>query len=282
MLEVGGHKLNAVSVGGLETCIELPSWKLCFDIGRCPPTAVRRPRVLFTHAHCDHMGGVAHHCSQRDLIGMEPPTYYLPEESASAFEELMAVWRRLAHSDFPCTVVPVRPGQRLDLGRQQWARVFRAVHRVPTVGYVLGTIKKKLKPEFHDASQHQIRKAAQAGIAVSEVLERPEIAFCGDTAIDVLKREEFVRTARCLILEVTFLDDNVSVKSAREHGHVHLDEVIQHADLFENEHILFTHFSSRYRRKDIVRILRERLPRELSERVQPLLPEPPWAPADTA
>jgi ribonuclease Z len=103
------------------------------------------------------------------------------------------------------------------------------------------------------------------------------VAFCGDTCIDVLEREEWARKAKILVLEVTFLDDRVSVQSARENGHVHLDEVIQRPELFENEHILFTHFSSRYTNKDIVRILDERLPEGLKQRAQPLLFAPPWA-----
>ena len=148
MLELGGEKIQAVSVGGLETCVELPRFKLCFDIGRCPPTAVRQPRVLFSHAHVDHMGGVAHHCAQRDLMGMSPPTYYLPQESHAAFHDLLNAWRKLSHSEFPCSVEPVSPGDRIDLGRQQWARVFRSVHRVPTVGYVVGDVRRKLKTEF--------------------------------------------------------------------------------------------------------------------------------------
>ena len=107
-----------------------------------------------------------------------------------------------------------------------------------------------------------------------------EVAFCGDTTIDVLEREEVVRRARVLILEVTFLDDRVSVENARSNGHIHLDEVIERAQLFENQAILFTHFSARYTRADIVKILAERLPDSLRDRVSMLLPEPPWAPAE--
>ena len=74
MLKILGNDLEAVSIGGLETCIELPAWGLCFDIGRCPPSAVRRERVFITHAHMDHAGGLAYHAAMRDLLGMKPPT----------------------------------------------------------------------------------------------------------------------------------------------------------------------------------------------------------------
>ncbi len=88
----------------------------------------------------------------------------------------------------------------------------------------------------------------------------------------MIDREPKLQDVRVLILEVTFLDDRVSVEKCRDRGHIHLDEIIERADLFRNRAILLTHFSARYRAKDIVRILDERLPAHLRERVTPLLP----------
>ena len=103
------------------------------------------------------------------------------------------------------------------------------------------------------------------------MLEVPEVAFCGDTLIDVVEREEVVRKARLLILEVTFLDDRVSVEKARASGHVHLRELAERADLFENEALLLTHFSPRYSREEILIALDRGLPPRLRERATPLL-----------
>ena len=58
--EVGDIELEGLSLGGLETTIALPKWDVCFDIGRCPPFAVRRSTVLVTHAHLDHTGALNH------------------------------------------------------------------------------------------------------------------------------------------------------------------------------------------------------------------------------
>ena len=92
MLKLVGIHLEASSIGGLETCIEVPDWGLCFDIGRCPPTAVRRQRVLFTHAHMDHLGGIAMHCATRELMALPTPIYHVPRENAAdiaaLFEEI--------------------------------------------------------------------------------------------------------------------------------------------------------------------------------------------------
>jgi ribonuclease Z len=266
-MQVLGDTINAVSVGGLETCIVLPRWKLCFDIGRCPPIATRVPRVLFTHAHTDHMGGVIHHCATRDLMHMSPPRYWVPAEDLDAFRELIAVWRRLDRSELPCEVYPVRPGDRVDLGGGRWAQAFRALHRVPALGYALGSTRRKLRADLVGASSEEIIGRREAGEDIHEVREVVEIAFCGDTTIEVVEREPLVREARILILEVTFLDDRVSVEQSRIKGHIHLDEVVERAGLFQNEAILIIHISARYGRQEAHDILRRRLPPFLWDRV---------------
>lgn len=271
-ITLAGHLLRAVSWAGVETCIELPGWKLCFDIGRCPPSATRYDRVLFTHGHVDHLGGIAHHCGTRAMRRMSVPTYVLPEEHHGPVERLMAAWREVDRSDLPCVLLPVRPGNRVDLGRGREAVAFRAVHRVPTLGYALRRAVRRLRPEFAGLPGSEIARRRERGEQLTEVEQRVEVAFCGDTTIDVVEREPLVRQARLLVLECTFLDDAVSLRRARQTGHVHLDELVARAELFHNEAILLTHFSTRYPPDKIRRLLDRRLPPGLRERVHPLLP----------
>ena len=70
---------EAISVGGVETCIEILNWDLCFDIGRCPVSAVNRRRVFVTHGHMDHMSGIVYHAASRDSSPPKP-VYYVPEQ----------------------------------------------------------------------------------------------------------------------------------------------------------------------------------------------------------
>lgn len=271
MLKLVGFDLEAVSLGGLETCIQMPAWDLAFDIGRCPPTATRRKRVLCTHAHMDHMGGLAYHAATRDLMSMPKPTYLVPRENYEDVLDLFAVWRRLDRSELPCEVVACGPGDRVDIGGGRVAVPFRSPHRVPCQGYAIVARRKKLLPEFIDVPPAEIQRRRLAGEVVSEEHEVTEVAFTGDSVIDVVEREELVRTARLLIMEVTFVNDKVSVARSRQNGHIHLDEVIERAELFQNEAILFTHFSARHGRAEILEAL-ERLPASLRGRVTPLLP----------
>jgi ribonuclease Z len=63
----------------------------------------------------------------------------------------------------------------------------------------------------------------------------------------------------------------VSQAHARDGGHVHLDDIVAHADLFENEVLVLTHFSRRYEPDVIERRVREALPEHLSKRTVLLL-----------
>ncbi len=272
MLRLSDHDVDAISVGGLETCIQLPAWNLAFDFGRCPPGLVHQDRILCTHAHLDHLGGIATYAATRDLIGLGPPTVWVPAENHADVLALFDVWRRLDKSDLPVDVRPCAPGDRIPLGPNRHALVFRAPHRVRAHGYALVSTRKRLSAAYAGRSQGEIRDARLAGAEVSESVETVEVAFTGDSRIEVVEREAAVRTARLLIMEVTFLDDRVSVEKSRSSGHIHLDEVIERAHLFENASILFTHFSARYSAADIVRILADRLPPLLRDRVTPLLP----------
>lgn len=272
MMNLAGIEVDGTSVGGIETCIQLPRWEIAFDMGRGSRRALRCSKVLITHAHMDHAGGVAWHASMRELLGMSAPTCYVPRENHADFEALFEVWRRLDRSEVPVKLVPVGPGEEVALGSKRTLLPFRSPHRVPCQGYAIRAARQKLLPELAGLPGPEIQRLREAGTVITETRESVEVAFTGDSVIDVVDNEPNVRTARLLIMEVTFLMDDVPPARARRMGHIHLDDVIERAHLFENEHLLFTHFSARYEPWQVREILAKRLPESLKGRVTPLLP----------
>ncbi|MFH1469314.1 MAG: MBL fold metallo-hydrolase [Pseudomonadota bacterium] len=272
MLILAGTAVHGVSIGGVETCIQLPGYDLCFDIGRCPRSAVHRSRVAFTHAHLDHMGGMAMHTATRALTAQEPPTYLLPAKELAGVQNLLAAWRRLDHSRLACELVPLEPGDRYDLGAGQELVAFATRHSVPSLGYGLFSSKQKLKPAYQGLPGTTLRDLRLAGEPITETVRTCDVATLGDSRIDVLDEQPWLYEARLLILEATFLDERVGVAETRAKGHVHLDEILERADRFLNQALLLTHFSARYSSDEIRAILGERLPPGLGERVQVLLP----------
>lgn len=59
--ELEGLVVEGFSIGGMETCIVLPSFNSVFDIGRCPSRAINQDYLFITHAHLDH---IVSSCSQ--------------------------------------------------------------------------------------------------------------------------------------------------------------------------------------------------------------------------
>ena len=56
--------------------------------------------------------------------------------------------------------------------------------------------------------------------------------------------------ARVLLIECSFVLPE-DVERAREYAHIHVADLVARADLFENEAIVLTHFSQRYRPEEI-------------------------------
>jgi len=263
--------LEATSIGGIETCIQLPPLDLAFDIGRCPRGAENRSRIFLTHTHMDHASGLAYHASLRDLLGRPPPTYFVPRDNLADLELLLATYRRLDRSDIPCVFVACGPGDQLVLGKNRTVHPFRSPHRIFCQGYAVHARKKKLRSEFVGLPDQELRRLRMEGVEIQEERHEIEVAFSGDATIDVVELHADVRQAKLLILECTFIDMDMNPGSARARGHVHLHDIIERADIFENQHILLTHFSMRYGEGKIVDTLRRLLPKNLRGRLSALL-----------
>jgi len=143
---------------------------------------------------------------------------------------------------------------------------------VPCQGYVVSERRQKLKLEFLGLPGPEIARRRAAGDeSLFEEQQTELFGFCGDTLIDVLEREEALRRVKLLVLECSFVDERVSVAEARAMGHVHLDEIVERAELFGNEAVLLTHFSERYTSEEILAALDKKLPPALRAKVTPLL-----------
>ena len=268
-----GLVVGGLSIGGLETCVDLPELRVAIDLGRVPDVAVARADILFTHAHMDHMGGAPWHCATRSLRGLPPPRYAMERCHAEAFGRVMQAWRELDRSAMEHELVLVSPGDEVALAAGRKARCFRSTHLVPTLGWCVLETRRKLKRAFIGASRDTIVRAKEAGEPIHDETEVPIFAHCGDTTIDVLEREELPRRAQVLMLECTFIDESIGVAEARARGHVHLDEISGRPELFDEVGTLvLSHLSPRWSPRAARAILDERLPPALRAKCAYFLP----------
>ncbi|CAM6098128.1 unnamed protein product [Calypogeia fissa] len=271
-IELGGFSIEGISIGGQETCVMVPGMRWAFDIGRCPQRAISQDFLFISHAHMDHIGGIAMYVATRGLYRMKPPTVFVPKCIKGTVEKLIEVYRELDGSELALQLVGLDIGEEYDMGKGYLVKPFRTYHVVPSQGYVIYSVKKKLKPEYIDLSGPEIKQLKLDGVEIVNTFKIPEVAFTGDTTADFIVDEanKDALEAKLLIMEATFVNEAMSVKHARDYGHVHLSEVAALADKFKNPHILFIHFSARYEAEEITKAI-ENLPEAFKGRVAPLL-----------
>ena len=128
--------------------------------------------------------------------------------------------------------------------------------------------RRKLKPELVGRPQDEIRELATSGVDVTQEVRVPLVCYTGDTSPPGLDAEAAVYESQILITELTFYRPEHRKEKIHKFGHTHLDDILERAERFNNEKIIFTHVSTRYLDHQIERGILKRLPAPLRERVE--------------
>lgn len=260
------------SRAGHETYFRIRELGVALDIGRCPDLIVPMQHVFVTHAHLDHAAGIPFYAAQRKLQQLGVGTLYVPSEAKDGFEELMAVQRKLTGSELRLEIVGLAAGEEVSFGRNHLVRAHAATHRVAARAYELVDVRHHLREEYIGMSGEEIGRLRRDGVRVDEPYARSLLFYTGDTDRGLLERSEAMFQSEVLMIECSFVIDGHQDRAA-QYRHIHIDDIADFADRFENECIVLTHFSRRYSRDEIRDHVRRRLPVSLHDRVRLALPE---------
>ena len=266
--------IRGVSVGGVYTSLFVPELDALFDVGISARSAAGANFVFISHGHVDHLGAISSHLGTRALTGkMTPPTVYLPQEIDSDVKQALAAMSVMQRYELSINSVPMSPCDTAPMRGDIEVRAFRTHHVVPSLAYSLIRKIKKLRSEFVGLPGPEIAKRKRAGVDLFRIEERAELSYCTDTLVQALDNNPVLYKSRVLILECTFLDERKSLEATRAGCHIHLDEIIERAERFENEALVLMHFSQLYRPDEVRAILDKRCPPNLRQRIVPFVPK---------
>jgi ribonuclease Z len=266
-LQVAGVSLCGIARGGVETCVMAQELGVMFDVGMCPPGALKFNKILVSHGHADHLGGLPYLISQRGLMRSPPPVVHMPEEVVAPMRQILAAWSSIEGFDLAADLRGHAPGSRVPIGQNLQALCLRTRHRVPSLGWIVERTTHRLRPEFAGREGRELAALRAAGVAITDSHVEPLLCVTGDTQIEFFDEHEVVRRCRVLVHEVTSWDDRRGVAETRRWGHTHLDEMIARAEQFTGEALVLVHRSMRHSRSEAEALVRARFPAGVRERV---------------
>lgn len=273
-LRLGPLDLVGFSRSGLATYVMVPELDACFDLGHCDKAAAGLRHVLLSHVHQDHSLGLVRHLSLRAMSSAPPSRVYVPAESREHLVEMLRAYERLeGRPPETLDVRPVSPGDTFHLPGGYSVRAFDVTHRVPSRGYTVTQVRRKLKPTYHGLPTEAVRALAQRGEPVTDEVTHDLLTYVGDSTIETLERHPEVGRSEVLFLESTYLPPDPHDAGAR-YGHTHLAELVElyhrRPEALASPHVVLKHFSLKYGDSQVLDALAT-LPDGLRERVVPLL-----------
>jgi len=262
-----GMTIEGYSRAAVQTYWRIAEFKLGFDLGAQPWDFMGTPTWFVSHTHLDHVAALPVYVARRRMMKMDPPAIYLPEYAVDLVHQLLRTFSRLDRGRLPCELVGIKAGDEIALSRELVVTAHATAHTVPALGYIVWERRKKLKPEFRDLTGAQIRDIRLSGTEVSAETRQPRVAYLGDSRPEGLDDNPDMYRADVLIAEMTFVAPSHRKDRIHKHGHMHLDDVLQRRDRFENGQIIFAHFSTRYHAGQIRAYVEKAIPDMLAGRM---------------
>lgn len=262
-----GLNFNGLSLAGIRTSIAVPELSVAFDIAQGLPHAIGMNTFLITHGHMDHASGIPYVISQKAMHSHKKPQFFMPLSMVDPMKEIMNQWSLIEGHQYDFEFTGLIANDAFALSSRYLVKTFKTVHRIPSLGYSIYRKYRKLRKDLEGRPSEEIAELRQLGEDPTEEGTELVVSFTGDTQIEFLDESPEVANSKTLLMESTYLDSKKTIASAKEWGHIHLDELIPRLPSITSEKIVLIHSSARYAFEEAEAILRKRLPPHEQHRV---------------
>ncbi len=210
-------------------------------------------RVLLSHGHIDHLSGlpVFVHARAKARGDNEKPLEIFYPEGDGQVEAMRTYLRAMTQRlRYDLHWLPLEAGAEFPVtgSTQRFVQTFPTRHAPGrlTLGYNIVEPRRRLRAEFREWNQTQIREYVQqhGREALTETYEQKLVSYCGD---GLPIEAELVRGTELLIHEATLMEP----EDVKHPVHSTLEGAIEAAVAAEAKCVVLTHVSSRYRAGDI-------------------------------
>jgi ribonuclease Z len=268
-LRIGDLRIEGWSRAGDETWFRIHPPGLALDTGRGALQLAGAQDIFLSHGHLDHALGLPYVLSQRSLHRLVHTRVFCPEATAGDLKLLVSAAERLERASYRYDIIPLRPGDRVAVGRDLAMQAFAVDHVVPTLGYHLIRGRRRLAPAYTGLPPEELIALRRQGVETAERVEEDWLSYCGDTGPGVFDLEPRLFDSKVLMMECTFLGEEHRDKGAR-FKHLHLGDIAARADRFRNQALVLHHLSRRHRVSDLRAEVERQMP-ELAPRVHLLV-----------
>lgn len=264
-LRFGDLRIEGWSRAGDETWFRIHPPGLALDVGRGALQLAGAADVFISHGHLDHVLGLPYVLSQRSLHRLAHTRVFCPAETAGPLGLLIAAAERLERARYRYDLLPLSPGDQVEVGRDLAMEAFAVDHVVPTLGFHLWRTKRRLAPAYAGRTAAELIELRRQGVETSEAVTELWLSYCADTGPAVFDREPRLFEARVLMLECTFLGEEHRDKGER-FKHLHLEDIARRAGEMRNQALVLHHLSRRHKVAELRAAVERRMP-ELAPRI---------------